>query len=182
MPIPWTTPSLNCKIPKDLIFDYLYITFLQSNIKIEKIIEYSQVEEGCFTITLSQEETGKFKKNSCVEVQCNIMCDNVRIGTSIAILKVCRNLHDEIIGDIPSQTLYITENGQYVVDGFKFVDINVPQSGGEHYEGSYEVNPKSTEQVLETNQKLMTDNLVINPIPYSVVDNEKGLTVTIGEE
>jgi len=180
--IPWTTPSLNCKIPKDLIFDYLIITFLQSNIKIEKTVDFSQVKDGCFTVNFTQEETGKFKKNSCVEAQINFMCDDVvRMGTEIVTLKVCRNLHDEVIGDIPSQTIDITENGHYVVDGFRFVNVDVPQCGGEHYEGSYEVTPSSSEQILETKNKTMIDNLIVNPIPYSVVDNEKGLTVTIGE-
>lgn len=49
-------------------------------------------------------------------------------------------------------------------------------SGGRlpNYEGSYSVTPKTYEQTLETKNKSMTDNLVVEEIPYSEVSNPSG--------
>ena len=38
---------------------------------------------------------------------------------------------------------------------------------GDPYEGEYTVTPSSTTQVLETNGKVMTGNLTVNPIPQN---------------
>ena len=49
------------------------------------------------------------------------------------------------------------------------------------YTGAYEVTPKPTAQSLKTAQKLMTDDLTIQAIPYYEVSNlQKGKTVIIG--
>ncbi len=97
--IKWTTPTLKCTIPNDLVFDYLIITFMQNqnNTKIEKRIEYSDVEDGSFEITLSQEETGNFYKNIGIEVQLNLMQGETRLATNIVELVITKNLHDEEI-------------------------------------------------------------------------------------
>lgn len=50
------------------------------------------------------------------------------------------------------------------------------------YNGSYEVTPKPTEQVLETKDKVMKKNVDVKSIPFYEVDNTKGTTVIIGEE
>ncbi len=52
------------------------------------------------------------------------------------------------------------------------------------YTGSYEVTPSVVgEQVLQTKDKYMTDDLVILEIPYSEVSNTTdGITVYIGKE
>ena len=48
------------------------------------------------------------------------------------------------------------------------------------YEGEYEITPKIDEQVFETKDKRMTQDLKILSIPYSEVSNpEGGLTVNI---
>lgn len=48
------------------------------------------------------------------------------------------------------------------------------------YTGTYEVTPGDTEQVLETENLYMTDNIVINPIPsnYGLV-TYNGSTITV---
>lgn len=38
---------------------------------------------------------------------------------------------------------------------------------GEPYEGEYTVTPGQTRQVLETNGKVMANNVVVNPIPQN---------------
>ena len=52
------------------------------------------------------------------------------------------------------------------------------------YTGQYQVTPSiSGEQVLETKDKYMTDNLVVLEVPYSEVSNTAdGITVYIGKE
>lgn len=49
-------------------------------------------------------------------------------------------------------------------------------SGGRlpNYEGSYSVIPKTYEQTLETKNKSMIDDLVVEEIPYSEVSNPSG--------
>lgn len=51
------------------------------------------------------------------------------------------------------------------------------------YEGSYQITPRVTEQVLATKNTSLTDNLTVLQIPYASVTNlSGGLTVTIGLE
>jgi hypothetical protein len=51
----------------------------------------------------------------------------------------------------------------------------------ERYTGSYEVTPAAQSQTISTKDKLMTDNIVINPIPsnYGLIEwNGSTLTVS----
>ena len=51
----------------------------------------------------------------------------------------------------------------------------------EYYEGEYSVTPKVTAQTLETENKLMSEDLTVKAIPYFEVSNlAGGSTVTIG--
>lgn len=51
------------------------------------------------------------------------------------------------------------------------------------YDGSYEVVPRKVEQVLETKNKSMREDVIIDPINYSEVTNPQGgKTATIGYE
>lgn len=53
----------------------------------------------------------------------------------------------------------------------------------EHYTGTYEVIPKSTEQSLQTKYKYMSDDVSVHAIPYFEVGNTAGgNTVYIGGE
>lgn len=49
------------------------------------------------------------------------------------------------------------------------------------YSGVYEVTPMATAQELPTRSKLLTDDIVINEIPYNEIQNESGTTVIIGD-
>ena len=52
----------------------------------------------------------------------------------------------------------------------------------EKYVGQYEITPLPLmEQILQTADKVLTDNIVVAPIPYYEVSNEAGgITVSIG--
>lgn len=52
----------------------------------------------------------------------------------------------------------------------------------ERYTGDYQVTPTASGKTLETNQKLMVDDVTIQAIPFSSVENcSGGQTITIGE-
>lgn len=53
-------------------------------------------------------------------------------------------------------------------------------AGYDTYKGDYEIVPKITSQTIYTEDKIMTENLSINPIPYYEVSNNSGQTIIIG--
>ena len=57
--------------------------------------------------------------------------------------------------------------------GFPKCDYPMP------YSGNYEVTPKSYEQSLDTNDKYMTDDVIIKQIPYYETSNDYGTTCYI---
>lgn len=60
--------------------------------------------------------------------------------------------------------------------------LSIPEYIGEVYEGAYEVTPSGSFQLLPTADRVLTDDILVHPIPYSEVSNAQGgLTVTIGE-
>lgn len=50
------------------------------------------------------------------------------------------------------------------------------------YEGSYAVIPKVDEQILETRNKFMLDDVIIHKVPYYEADNQIGTTIFIASE
>ena len=53
--------------------------------------------------------------------------------------------------------------------------------GYEDYEGSYVITPDVDQQVISTNDRHLTEDIIIQPIPYAEVSNDaNGYTVTIG--
>ena len=65
-----------------------------------------------------------------------------------------------------------------------FGEVHVVNKGGyKSYDGSYEITPRLREQVLETSDKIMHDDLKIKEIPIARVSNPSGgTTVIIGVE
>lgn len=54
-------------------------------------------------------------------------------------------------------------------------------SSNEDYEGLYDITPMFEEQVLETENKIMTNDLTVQAIPYYEVSNAQGgQTIIIG--
>lgn len=50
------------------------------------------------------------------------------------------------------------------------------------YDGSYDIIPKTTSQTLNTTNKIMRDDVLIEEIPYFETSNEYGNTIYIGSE
>lgn len=64
------------------------------------------------------------------------------------------------------------------ISGFVNVGGMIKQ---ESYNGSYEIIPTIEQQILQTKNKTMINDLTIKSIPYSEVTNtSNGITVTIG--
>lgn len=63
----------------------------------------------------------------------------------------------------------------FVVSG----DISFTGSGADVYRGRYIVVPKTIEQILETANKLMRENVRVKEIPYAETANQYGITVSI---
>lgn len=62
-----------------------------------------------------------------------------------------------------------------------FVQAINSYTGGEKYDGDYEVTPKFTEEVLKTKNKIMKDNVLVHTIEVARVSNPSGgTTVYIG--
>lgn len=76
---------------------------------------------------------------------------------------------------IPTEHRYMDGYEDGYADGYE-------QGSSQHepYEGSYSVTPAITEQILETRDKLMVDDLTVQSIPYYETTNPKGKTVIIG--
>lgn len=97
--IAWTTPTLKCSIPKEVEFDYLVLTLKSKNTKLEKKIDSSEIDNGKFNITLSQEETAMFSNSVVVDAQVNIIQDETRLASNILRLQICSNLHNEVMNN-----------------------------------------------------------------------------------
>lgn len=78
----------------------------------------------------------------------------------------------------------ISSNGNLVgtihSDGNLYGTLSVPEDYVD-YIGSYDVIPKVTEQIVNTHDRHMTDDLTVKAIPYAEVTNQaNGMTATIG--
>lgn len=59
--------------------------------------------------------------------------------------------------------------------------VAVP-SGGNPYEGPYEVVPKVEVQTLATKQKYLSEDIRVLSVPFYEADNQKGTTIYIASE
>lgn len=95
--IKWTTPSLKCTIPKEVVFDYIILTLVQGDITLEKKIQSGDVTDGEFIVTFTQEETGQLNFNLAVYAQLNIINGEQRLATNIVQMGVTKNLFDGVL-------------------------------------------------------------------------------------
>lgn len=97
--IRWTTPTLKCTIPKDLPLTYLELKIEQNNKQVVKRVEATDINDGVFYVTFSQEETSSFVIGNA-EVQLNIMNGDVRMATNIVPIHITKNLKDELMDEM----------------------------------------------------------------------------------
>lgn len=66
------------------------------------------------------------------------------------------------------------------------LELTIDEGGGSplpYYDGIYEVTPRKVEQILDTKNKSMRDDVTVKEIPYLEVSNPQGgITATIGYE
>lgn len=99
----FTTPTLNITIKRksgevatDLVFDYLIFTLKANGKRLDKNVEYAEVEEGLFKIRFTQEETGMFS-GITARAEINFFTGSTRLGTLIKNIDLEENLIDEVI-------------------------------------------------------------------------------------
>ena len=62
-------------------------------------------------------------------------------------------------------------------------DVTVTHAQADYYEGEYVVIPRANDSVvLETRDKLLTDDVTVTKVPYYQTHNETGETVFIASE
>lgn len=100
----FTTPDLRIRLIRkdgsvatDLEFEYLIFTLRGCNTRLDKRVDASEVEEGVFSLTLTQEETGAFPEGATVRAEINFFNGNKRLGTLIKALSLEENLIDEVV-------------------------------------------------------------------------------------
>lgn len=119
-----------------------------------------------------------------------------------AEMRAAQKRIEELEAAVAALTRVVTTNGLLLTEGVHFGDSlpgtvtpgklffiraggsNSDNGGGseiERYTGDYQVTPTASGKTLETNQKLMTDDVTIQAIPFSSVGNNSGgKTIYIG--
>lgn len=99
----FTTPTLNITIKRksgevasDLVFDYLIFTLKTGDKRLDKRIDFAEVEEGIFKVRFTQEETGAFTGMQA-RAEINFFEGSTRVGTLIKSINLDENLIDEVI-------------------------------------------------------------------------------------
>ena len=83
------------------------------------------------------------------------------------------------VGCVPHGTIELVGSGEYDVAGYKTAVVF--GSGGERYDGEYEIKPTFEAQILPTKAKVLTDDITVNAIEVSRTTNlSGGKTVYIG--
>lgn len=91
------------------------------------------------------------------------------------------NSQTRVAGMIESQTKII--EGKIIAN--VELTATVCQSSGSEapaYTDDYEITPTSREQILQTKDKFLKQDIVVKSIPYFETSNEEGTTVYIGVE
>lgn len=88
-----------------------------------------------------------------------------------------KNAGHILIGRITPQ---VTLVGRMTSCGTLVGSLHLPE-GYEDYDGSYILTPDADQQIISTNDRHLTKDIIIQPIPYAEVSNDaNGYTVTIG--
>lgn len=88
-----------------------------------------------------------------------------------------KNDGNVLVGQIIPQ---VTLVGTISNSGALIGTLHLPE-GYEDYEGSYIITPGADSKTIATNDKHLSQDIVIEPIPYAEVSNDaNGYTVTIG--
>lgn len=100
----YTTPTLNITlkhpdgtIASDIEFDYLIFSLRSACYSIDRRVETSDVIDGMFSVTFTQEETSKMKVGDNVDMEINFISGDTRFATNIKNTRLDKNLLQEII-------------------------------------------------------------------------------------
>lgn len=90
-------------------------------------------------------------------------------------------VHDTLNGVLKGSD---TIQGQLKAQGMLVGKVGFPkcQAWQDEYEGDYDVIPKTYMQTLDTDNKVLRDEVRVHEIPYYETSNVDGVTVYIGNE
>lgn len=109
-------------------------------------------------------------------IDCDIFLDGKPIELDLKLNEEPLDLNVELDSEPIKIDAEIDDSPIELTIGVGFNDCS-----HEYYRGSYLVIPKFEDQVLDTDEKLMKDNLTVKEIPVARVPNTSGgYTVTIG--
>ena len=95
------------------------------------------------------------------------------------LMVLCSRLYELAV-----QTGYTGTLSEFKVGFGAYLEANqiITKEDFEKYAGQYDITPLPlVEQILNTKNKILENNIVIQPIPYHQVDNDAGgRTITIG--
>lgn len=98
--IKFTSPTLNLIVDADLTNADIYVSMVQGAYEVVKTDVSPTVSEGQtrIPVTLTQEETARFKPNKPIEIQVNwITPGGARMATDIVATYAFRNLLTEVL-------------------------------------------------------------------------------------
>lgn len=108
----YTTPTLPITIKKkvgedehgqpiyedatDLVFDYLIFTLKTGTHRVDKEVQFSEVQEAKFEVQFTQEETGSFEGVQA-RAEINFFTGSTRVATLIKTIDLAENLINEVV-------------------------------------------------------------------------------------
>ena len=123
----------------------------------------------------------------------NFLQGNVKVGSAVhGAISSChkKSVRDYLQGSVTAGSAVHGEmltkagmpDGDYL-QGEIHASIEPVENLPQNYEGSYEIDPAKSSQVLPTKDKLMREDMTVLGIYYYEVTNEQGgKTVTIGRD
>lgn len=109
-------------------------------------------------------------------IDCDIFLDGKPIELDLKLNEKPLDLNVELDGEPIKIDAEIDDSPIELTIGVGFNDCS-----HEYYNGNYLVIPKFEDQVLDTDEKLMKDNVTVKEIPVARIHNPSGgYTVTIG--
>ena len=109
-------------------------------------------------------------------IDCDIFLDGKPIELDLKLNEKPLDLNVEIESEPIKIDAEIDDSPIELTIGVGFNDCS-----HEYYHGSYLVIPKFEDQVLDTDEKLMKDNVIVKEIPVHEVSNAHGYTLVIGD-